>query len=48
MTENGYGKRTRLGEYPTKGRGTMGVLTIRLTEARGGSPASWSCATAST
>jgi len=35
VTENGYGKRTRLGEYPTKGRGTMGVLTIRLTEARG-------------
>jgi DNA gyrase subunit A len=35
VTENGYGKRTRIDEYPTKGRGTMGVLTIRYNEARG-------------
>src|SRR6476661_9308935 len=35
ITENGYGKRTRVSEYPRKGRGTMGVLTIRLVEARG-------------
>jgi DNA gyrase subunit A len=35
VTENGFGKRTRVEEYPTKGRGTMGVLTIRYTQARG-------------
>ena len=35
VTENGFGKRTRIDEYPTKGRGTMGVLTIRYTQARG-------------
>jgi DNA gyrase subunit A len=35
VTENGFGKRTRVEEYPAKGRGTMGVLTIRYTEARG-------------
>jgi DNA gyrase subunit A len=35
VTENGYGKRTRISEYPAKGRGTMGVLTIRYTESRG-------------
>jgi DNA gyrase subunit A len=35
VTENGYGKRTRVSEYPRKGRGTMGVKTVQLTEARG-------------
>jgi len=35
VTENGFGKRTRVEEYPAKGRGTMGVLTVRYTEARG-------------
>ena len=35
VTENGFGKRTRVDEYPIKGRGTMGVLTIRYTESRG-------------
>src|SRR6185503_13842413 len=35
VTENGFGKRTRVAEYPTKGRGTMGVLTIRYNESRG-------------
>ncbi len=36
VTENGYGKRTAVAEYPAKGRGTKGVLTIRLTEKKGG------------
>lgn len=35
VTENGYGKRTAISEYPVKGRGTMGVKTIQLTEAKG-------------
>ena len=35
ITENGYGKRTRVSEYPRKGRGGMGVKTVQLTEARG-------------
>src|SRR5436853_468218 len=35
ITENGYGKRTRVSEYPRKGRGGMGVRTVQLTEARG-------------
>jgi DNA gyrase subunit A len=36
VTENGYGKRTPVAEYPVKGRGTKGVLTIKLTEKKGG------------
>jgi len=36
VTENGYGKRTDVSEYPIKNRGTKGVLTIKLTEAKGG------------
>ena len=35
VTENGYGKRTALSDYPRKGRGTMGVKTIALTESKG-------------
>jgi DNA gyrase subunit A len=35
VTENGYGKRTRVSEYPRKGRGGLGVKTVQLTEARG-------------
>ena len=35
VTEGGYGKRTDLIHYPRKGRGTMGVRGIKLTEARG-------------
>jgi DNA gyrase subunit A len=35
VTENGFGKRTRVADYPKKGRGGMGVKTIQLTEARG-------------
>ncbi|MGH2993617.1 MAG: DNA gyrase subunit A [Solirubrobacterales bacterium] len=36
VTENGYGKRTAVAEYPCKGRGTKGVLTIKLTTKKGG------------
>ncbi|MDP9187760.1 MAG: DNA gyrase subunit A, partial [Actinomycetota bacterium] len=36
VTANGYGKRTAVSEYPVKGRGTKGVLTIKLTEKKGG------------
>jgi len=36
VTENGYGKRTAIAEYPVKLRGGMGVQTIRLTERKGG------------
>jgi len=36
VTENGYGKRTPIAEYPVKGRGAMGVKTIHLTEKKGG------------
>jgi DNA gyrase subunit A len=36
VTENGYGKRTAVAEYPVKGRGTKGVLTAKLTAKKGG------------
>jgi DNA gyrase subunit A len=36
VTENGYGKRTPIADYSVKGRGAMGVKTIKLTEAKGG------------
>ena len=36
VTENGYGKRTPIEDYPVKGRGAMGVKTIGLTEKKGG------------
>ena len=36
VTENGYGKRTAISDYPRKGRGTMGVKTIQITEKKGG------------
>jgi DNA gyrase subunit A len=35
VTENGYGKRTPISDYPVKGRATMGVKTIQLTENKG-------------
>jgi DNA gyrase subunit A len=35
VTENGFGKRTPIPDYPVKGRGTMGVKTIQLTENKG-------------
>ena len=36
VTENGYGKRTPIADYPIKGRGTKGVLTAKLTAKKGG------------
>ena len=36
VTENGYGKRTSIADYPVKGRGTKGVKTIQLTDRKGG------------
>jgi len=36
VTDNGYGKRTSVSEYPVKGRGTKGVLTAKLTAKKGG------------
>ena len=36
VTENGYGKRSPISVYPVKGRGTMGVKTIMLTQKKGG------------
>jgi DNA gyrase subunit A len=35
VTDKGFGKRTRIDEYPVKGRGGLGVKTVQLTEARG-------------
>jgi DNA gyrase subunit A len=38
VTEQGFGKRTPVDDYPVKGRGTMGVLTLdRQAVARRGS-----------
>ncbi|MDX2320374.1 MAG: DNA topoisomerase (ATP-hydrolyzing) subunit A [Moritella sp.] len=34
-TENGYGKRTALAEYPAKSRGTKGVVSIKVSERNG-------------
>ncbi len=34
-TSGGYGKRTALEEYPTKGRGGLGMLTFKYTPKRG-------------
>jgi DNA gyrase subunit A len=35
VTDQGFGKRTRMKDYPIKGRGGLGVKTVQLTEARG-------------
>jgi DNA gyrase subunit A len=35
VTENGFGKRTAIVDYPVKGRGTKGVKTIQMTERKG-------------
>jgi DNA gyrase subunit A len=35
VTERGLGKRTPIGEYPTKGRGGQGVLTFRVSDQTG-------------
>ena len=34
-TENGFGKRTPLGEYPRHGRGAQGVISIQISERNG-------------
>ncbi len=34
-TENGYGKRTALSEYPLKNRATLGVISIQVSERNG-------------
>jgi DNA gyrase subunit A len=36
VTENGYGKRTQIGQYRKTNRGAKGVKTIKLTERKGG------------
>jgi DNA gyrase subunit A len=35
ITENGYGKRTDLDEYPAKSRATKGVVSIKVSERNG-------------
>jgi DNA gyrase subunit A len=35
VSERGYGKRTPAGDYPTKNRGGLGVITIKTTERNG-------------
>ena len=35
VTERGYGKRTKMGEYPIQKRGGMGVKTIQVTPKKG-------------
>ena len=35
VTENGFGKRTSLDEYPVQKRGGLGVITIKTTERNG-------------
>lgn len=35
VTQHGYGKRTKLVEYPTRSRATQGVISIKVTERNG-------------
>ncbi|MBK1717975.1 DNA gyrase subunit A [Thiocystis violacea] len=35
VTENGYGKRSRVEDFPTKGRGTQGVIAIGTSDRNG-------------
>jgi DNA gyrase subunit A len=35
ITEKGFGKRTKVGEYPLQGRGGQGVKTFNITEKTG-------------
>jgi DNA gyrase subunit A len=35
MCENGYGKRTEVGQYPKRNRGTMGVIDIKASKRNG-------------
>jgi len=36
VSERGYGKRTKLSEYPLRGRGGLGVITLKVTDKTGG------------
>jgi len=36
VTENGFGKRTNIDQFPTKGRGGVGVISIQTSERNGG------------
>jgi len=36
VTENGFGKRTQIDQFPTKGRGGVGVISIQTSERNGG------------
>jgi DNA gyrase subunit A len=35
VSENGYGKRTEIAEFPTKGRGTKGVIAMQTSDRNG-------------
>jgi DNA gyrase subunit A len=35
ISENGYGKRTPISEYPVQGRGGQGVITLKVTDKTG-------------
>jgi DNA gyrase subunit A len=35
VTENGFGKRTPIGQFPVKGRGGMGVISIKTSDRNG-------------
>lgn len=35
VSENGYGKRTEVSEFPTKGRGTQGVIAMQTSDRNG-------------
>ena len=35
VSENGYGKRTAISEYPLQGRGGQGVITLKVTDKTG-------------
>jgi DNA gyrase subunit A len=35
VSENGYGKRTEISEYPTKGRGNKGVIAMQTSDRNG-------------
>lgn len=36
VSENGYGKRTDVDDFPTKGRGSQGVIAMQVSERNGG------------
>jgi DNA gyrase subunit A len=36
VTENGFGKRTNMDQFPTKGRGGVGVISIQTSDRNGG------------